>query len=65
MFITPGELEAAGRKCGLKRLDLTGIRPRLDGAFFASLLNRRVHPDFSFTLTRSTRVGYVGCFAKL
>jgi hypothetical protein len=23
-----------------------------------------VHPDFSFKLTRSTRVGYVGCFSK-
>jgi 2-polyprenyl-6-hydroxyphenyl methylase/3-demethylubiquinone-9 3-methyltransferase len=65
MFITPAELEDAGRKCGLKRLDLTGIRPRLDGAFFLSLLNRRVHPEFSFTLTHSTRVGYVGCFTKL
>ena len=65
MFITPDELEDAGRKCGLKRIDLTGIRPRLDGAFISSLLNRRVHPDFSFTLTRSTRVGYVGCFTKL
>jgi 2-polyprenyl-6-hydroxyphenyl methylase/3-demethylubiquinone-9 3-methyltransferase len=65
MFITPGELLAAGRRCGLKRLDLTGIRPRLDGAFLSSLLNRRVHPDFAFTLTRSTRVGYVGCMTKL
>lgn len=65
MFITPEELTAAGRACGLQRLDLTGIRPRLNGAFLSSLLNRRVHPDFAFTLTRSTRVGYVGCMTKL
>jgi 2-polyprenyl-6-hydroxyphenyl methylase/3-demethylubiquinone-9 3-methyltransferase len=64
MFIKPAELMEAGRKCGLERRDLTGIRPVLDGAFLSSLLRRRVHPDFAFTLTRSTRVGYVGCFAK-
>ena len=65
MFITPAELEAAGRRCGLGRFDATGIRPRFDGAFVSSLLKRRVHPGFSFTLTSSTRVGYVGCFTKL
>ena len=65
MFIKPAELEEVGRKCGLARTDLTGIRPRLNLAFFLSLLHRRVHPEFAFTLTRSTRVGYVGCFSKL
>jgi 2-polyprenyl-6-hydroxyphenyl methylase / 3-demethylubiquinone-9 3-methyltransferase len=64
MFITPEELTAAGRRAGLRPLDLTGIRPRLDRAFLSSLVKRRVHPDFSFKLTRSTRVGYVGCFSK-
>ena len=64
MFVTPAELEAAGRACGLERIDLTGIRPVLNGAFASSLLRRRVHPDFAFTLTRSTRVGYLGCFRK-
>jgi 2-polyprenyl-6-hydroxyphenyl methylase/3-demethylubiquinone-9 3-methyltransferase len=64
MFIKPAELVEAGRKCGLESLDLTGIRPRLDSAFLSSLVRRRVHPDFAFMLTRSTRVGYVGCFAK-
>jgi 2-polyprenyl-6-hydroxyphenyl methylase/3-demethylubiquinone-9 3-methyltransferase len=65
LFITPAELEAAGKRCGLGRFDATGIRPMLDGAFVSSVLNRRVHPDFAFTLTRSTRVGYVGCLTKL
>ena len=65
MFIKPAELLETGRKCGLRRLDLTGIRPRLDRAFLSSLFRRRVHPDFAFTLTRSTRVGYVGSFSKL
>jgi 2-polyprenyl-6-hydroxyphenyl methylase/3-demethylubiquinone-9 3-methyltransferase len=65
LFITPAELAEAGRRCGLGRFDATGIRPCLDGAFLSSLLKRRVHPDFAFTLTRSTRVGYVGCLTKL
>jgi 2-polyprenyl-6-hydroxyphenyl methylase/3-demethylubiquinone-9 3-methyltransferase len=64
MFIKPAELMEAGQRCGLKARDLTGIRPVLNGAFLSSLLHRRVHPNFAFTLTRSTRVGYVGCFAK-
>lgn len=64
MFITPAELKHAGREAGLTMTGLTGIRPRLDGAFLWSLVRRRVHPDFSFTLTRSVRVGYLGYFKK-
>jgi 2-polyprenyl-6-hydroxyphenyl methylase/3-demethylubiquinone-9 3-methyltransferase len=64
MFVTPAELQAAGRAGGLEPLELTGIRPVLNAAFASSLLRRRVHPDFSFVLTRSTRVGYLGCLRK-
>jgi len=64
MFVTPAELEEAGRRAGLALRGLAGIRPRLDGAFLWSLAHRRVHPAFSFTLTRSTRVGYLGYFRK-
>ncbi|MFI5346469.1 MAG: bifunctional 2-polyprenyl-6-hydroxyphenol methylase/3-demethylubiquinol 3-O-methyltransferase UbiG [Elusimicrobiota bacterium] len=64
MFVTPAELEAAGRAHGLELRDLRGIRPVLGRAFAWSLLHRRVHPDFTFTLTRSTRVGYLGRFVK-
>jgi len=64
MFVTPAELESAGRRCGLALRDLRGIRPVLGGPFAWSLLRRRVHPDFAFTLTRSTRVGYLGRFLK-
>jgi 2-polyprenyl-6-hydroxyphenyl methylase/3-demethylubiquinone-9 3-methyltransferase len=64
LFITPEELAGAGRACGLVPRDLRGIRPVLNGAFAWSLLNRRVHPNFAFTLTRSTRVGYLGCLVK-
>ena len=64
MFIKPAELRDAGRRCGLDRMELTGIRPVLGLPLLASLARRRVHPGFAFTLTRSTRVGYMGSFAK-
>ncbi|UPT75115.1 MAG: bifunctional 2-polyprenyl-6-hydroxyphenol methylase/3-demethylubiquinol 3-O-methyltransferase UbiG [Elusimicrobiota bacterium] len=64
MFIKPRELEAAGAANGLALKDLTGIRPVLGAPFALSLLRRRVHPEFAFTLTPSTRVGYLGRFVK-
>lgn len=64
LFVTPAELEKAGAAAGLLLRDLRGIRPRLGAPFLWSLLRRRVHPDFSFTLTRSARVGYLGFFLK-
>jgi 2-polyprenyl-6-hydroxyphenyl methylase/3-demethylubiquinone-9 3-methyltransferase len=64
MFIKPTEIEAAGRQGGLEPGGLSGIAPVLDQAFLSSVLHRRVHSDFSFRLTRSTRVGYVGWLIK-
>jgi hypothetical protein len=64
LLVTPAEAEAAGRAAGLEPRGRRGIRPVYDGAFLSSFLHRRVHPDFSFTLTRSTAVGYLGWFAK-
>ncbi len=64
MFIKPAELEAAGARAGLVLRDLRGIRPVLGLPFAWSLLHRRVHPAFAFTLTSSTRVGYLGRFVK-
>ncbi len=64
LLVKPAELEAAARAAGLELRGLTGIRPVLNGAFLRSLLRRRVHPGFSFTLTASTAVGYLGYFKK-
>jgi len=64
LLVKPEELSAAGRAAGLELRELTGIRPVLGRAFWWSLLRRRVHPDFAFTLTHSTAVGYLGYFAK-
>ncbi len=64
LFLTPAELKDLGERAGLDLRELRGIRPRLGRPFFSSLLRRRVHPDFSFTLTRSTAVGYLGVFVK-
>ncbi|MBI3564346.1 MAG: methyltransferase domain-containing protein [Elusimicrobia bacterium] len=41
------------------------IRPRVFHLpFWASLLRRRVHPDFAFTRSSSLAAGYLACFAK-
>jgi 2-polyprenyl-6-hydroxyphenyl methylase/3-demethylubiquinone-9 3-methyltransferase len=64
LLVTPAELEAAGRVAGLSPRERRGIRPVLGRALLWSFLHRRVHPDFKFTLTRSTAVGYLGYFAK-
>lgn len=64
MFVTPAEVERAGADAGLVHRARTGLRPRLDRAFAWSLAHRRVHPDFAFVTTRSTRVGYLGYFRK-
>ncbi len=64
LLVKPAELEAAGRAAGLEPRERTGIRPVLNRAFGWSLLHRRVHPGFSFTLTESTAVGYLGYFVK-
>ena len=64
MFITPEELSGMGGRHGLRTADLRGIRPVLAWPFFWSLLRRRVHPDFAFRLSDTTRVGYLGRFVK-
>jgi 2-polyprenyl-6-hydroxyphenyl methylase/3-demethylubiquinone-9 3-methyltransferase len=64
LLVKPAELEAAGRAAGLEPRERRGIRPVLGRALLWSFLHRRIHPEFAFTLTRSTAVGYLGYFVK-
>lgn len=65
LFISPKQLE---KMCVLANLNvkcLLGIRPILGNrSFWSSLLNRRVHKDFSFTFTGSTLISYIGYAQK-
>ena len=60
LFIKPAELRAMAAEAGLEVLEVRGVRPVVDRAVWWSVLHRRVHPDFGFTLTGAPRVGYVG-----
>jgi len=65
LFIKPKELVQMGAKLGLIFKDISGIRPRFFSKAFAwSLFHRRIHPKFSFMLTPSLAVGYLGYFQK-
>ena len=64
-FITPDELTSFCADAGLDVREITGLRPRLfTWAALRSLLTRRLDPGFSFTLTNSTAVGYLGYAEK-
>ncbi|MEM6288053.1 MAG: bifunctional 2-polyprenyl-6-hydroxyphenol methylase/3-demethylubiquinol 3-O-methyltransferase UbiG [Bacteroidota bacterium] len=65
LFIPPESLEQMCTDAGLDVVDVTGVRPRLDGAFWRSLRRRRVDPDFRFQRTASTAVGYMGAAVRV
>jgi 2-polyprenyl-6-hydroxyphenyl methylase / 3-demethylubiquinone-9 3-methyltransferase len=63
MFVTPAELATACTASALSVVELRGSRPRFDRAMWRMLATGRVGDDFSFTFTRSTKLGYTG-FAR-
>jgi 2-polyprenyl-6-hydroxyphenyl methylase/3-demethylubiquinone-9 3-methyltransferase len=65
LFIKPSELQQKCERAGLRIHEFVGIRPRfLSKAFVATVLQRRVHPEFAFRTTRSIRAGYLGYAVK-
>ena len=60
LFLAPSALEAMAEAAGLAVEEVVGVRPRLGGPFWRSVVRRRVDPDFAFTTTRSRAVGYLG-----
>ncbi len=65
LFIKPEELSTMAALAGLQVKAFQGLRPRfLQWPFWASLLRRRVHPDFAFQFTESLRLGYMGYAVK-
>jgi len=65
LFLKPAELSASCERHGLGALELQGMRPVLGLPFLKMLLTRRVPADFSFTFTKSTRLGFSGMARKL
>lgn len=65
-FIRPAELRAMCRRHGLEPVEIRGVSPRIDRAFFQMLRTRTVPPAFRFVFGRSgrsPRTGYAG-FAR-
>ncbi|MFT6067989.1 MAG: 2-polyprenyl-6-hydroxyphenyl methylase/3-demethylubiquinone-9 3-methyltransferase [Bacteriovoracaceae bacterium] len=64
LFISPKELDKMNKLANLKTIHMMGIRPNFgELSFWKSLLKREVHPDFSFSFTKSTLLSYIG-YAK-
>lgn len=64
LFISPTELEKMNTLANLTTIHMMGIRPQFGKlSFWKSLLKREVHPDFSFSFTKSTLLSYIG-YAK-
>jgi 2-polyprenyl-6-hydroxyphenyl methylase / 3-demethylubiquinone-9 3-methyltransferase len=61
LFVKPSELRWACDASGLEVVELVGVRPALDRAFFSMLATRVVPEDFAFVHTKSLACGYSGC----
>lgn len=64
LFIRPQELQQYCTKASLQVQSMTGIRPKMNRAFFDMLGSGRVNKDFCFTLQRSLATGYLGYAIK-
>ncbi len=66
LFISPKDLDKMCVLAGLKTNHVMGIRPKFHkAAFWKSIFKREVHPDFSFSFTKSTLLSYIGFSKKL
>jgi 2-polyprenyl-6-hydroxyphenyl methylase / 3-demethylubiquinone-9 3-methyltransferase len=63
LFLRPAEVGAMCLAHGLGAEELRGMRPRLGWPFWHMLRTRLVLPEFAFTFTRSTQLGFSG-FAR-
>jgi 2-polyprenyl-6-hydroxyphenyl methylase/3-demethylubiquinone-9 3-methyltransferase len=66
LFISPKQLK---KMCSLSNLEtkhMMGIRPQFEKlSFWKSLAKREIHPNFSFSFTKSTLLSYIGFAKKL
>ncbi len=64
LFVKPEELRAACDASGLEVIEMLGVRPALDRAFFSMLATGVVPGDFAFVETKSLACGYFGWAKK-
>ena len=64
LFLKPEEVRTSCERHGLVGLQLRGVRPVFGRAFLKLLFTRRVSPNFCFTFTHSTGLGFSGLAKK-
>jgi 2-polyprenyl-6-hydroxyphenyl methylase / 3-demethylubiquinone-9 3-methyltransferase len=64
LFLKPDEVRRSCERHGLVGPQLRGVRPVFGRAFLKLLFTRRVSPDFRFTFTDSTGLGFSGLAKK-
>ena len=64
LFLKPSEVDAMCRRHGMVTETVLGSRPRIGTAFWKMLRTGSVPPDFDFTFTRSTKLGFTGYARK-
>ncbi len=60
LFITPAEAEKMAKQSGMTVTEWTGIRPKFSSVTMKGLLTRTVPKSFSFKLTKSLSLSYLG-----
>lgn len=60
LFIPPRELHGMSQRAGLEVQEILGVHPVPNGAFWRSVVRRRVDPEFSFAIGGPPWVGYIG-----
>jgi 2-polyprenyl-6-hydroxyphenyl methylase/3-demethylubiquinone-9 3-methyltransferase len=63
-FIKPAELRAMCLRSGLHVVELHGLVPRWNRAFWRMLVRGEVSDDFAFRFSRNTLTGYIGLAVK-
>ena len=64
LFITPEELTQMCKISGMQVQAMTGIRPRFSTITWSSVFTGVVPEKFSFKLTKSLKLSYMGCALK-
>lgn len=65
LFIKPKELEAMLKGSALSVLEWKGWGPKFDRHFAESLYKKKVTKDFSFKVSKSLTIGYIGYAKKI
>ena len=61
LFIKPEKLLDVFKKIGFQKKELVGLLPVLSPkSLYHILINGEVHENFSFKITQSTLIGYLG-----